>query len=379
MIAARALDVLRRRRLHGQRIGRHDCTTPRELVSALLAVQAQDWAASKWALGLRLPPAHSSDAAIERAVDDGSIVRTHAFRWTWQLLAPDDVRWILALVRTRLLEKAARRHRELEIDAATIGKSNDAIAKALAEGRHLTRADLGEVLTRAGVAPTGQRLPHLLACAELEAIAGSGARRGKQPTWALLDERVAAGPRVDRRDALARVAERYFGSRGPATLEDLRWWTGLDTADARSALEAVKDGLASAVIDGRTHWHALDRAPAARISAGAHLLPAFDEYLVAYQNRDAIVSPEHTKLLNAGGGILNASVVIDGRVVGSWRRTLVKKGIVIEPRFFARPSAADRRAVAAASERYRAFAGGGCGAFFDGRLSNDAKPMVIPR
>lgn len=352
------LDVLRRRRLHGQRIAQHDCRSARELVSALLAVQAQEWAASKWALGLRLPPARISDAAIERAVDEGAIIRTHAFRWTWQLIAPDDVRWILALVRTRLLEKAARRHRELELDAATIAKSNDAIAKALAEGRHLTRAELAEVLTRAGVAPTGQRLPHLLACAELEGLACGGARRGKQPTWALLDERVAAGSRVDRRDALARLARRYFASRGPATLEDLRWWTGLDTADARGALEAVKDELASEVIDGRTYWHAPGRALAARDSSAAYLLPAFDEYLVAYQNRDAVIATEHVKLLNAGGGILNASLVIDGRVVGGWGRTLVKKEVVVEPRFFARASAADRKAVAEASERYRTFLSG---------------------
>jgi hypothetical protein len=342
------------RRLAAQQITRHDFARPAEVVAWLGAVQAQDWAGAKWAVGLRLPDGRATDEAIERAVDEGSLVRIHAFRWTWHLVAPRDVRWILAHVAPGLLRKFARRHRELGIDVETTKRSHAALAKAL-RGTHMTRAELARVLERARVSTTGPRLSHLLGMAELDAVVCSGARRGKQATWALLDERVAPSKTRDPRDAAAELARRYFRSRGPATLNDFRWWSGMAAAEARAALESVESKLSRETIDGSVHyWDAPIRAEA---STGAHLLPPFDEYLVAYQNRDAVLAPEHVKRMNAGGGMLGACIVCDGRVVGIWRRTLGRAAVTVEQTLFGRAPAARTRAIGLAVERYAAFVG----------------------
>jgi hypothetical protein len=293
-------------------------------------------------------------------------------RGTWQLVAPADVRWLLALVAPGVIARSATRYRALGIDAATVRRSNAALVKTLAGGAQRTRPELAAALQRAGVATEGQRLAHLFGRAELDALICGGARRGKQFTYALLDEwappaRAAAPLRRD--EALAELARRYFRSRGPATAGDFTWWSGLSAADARDALAAVASGLVSEVVGGRTYWRGEDvpppprpPAPAPARAPAAHLLPAFDEYLVAYRDRDAVLDPAHVKRLNAGGGLLNPCIVVGSRVCGTWRRTLTRDTVTLELDFFARPGPRTRALVAAAARRYAAFLGLALGA-----------------
>jgi hypothetical protein len=351
---------LAQRRLAAQQITGHAFAEPAGLVAWMGAVQAQDYAAARWAVALRLDDPRATEATIERAVDDGAVVRTHVFRWTWQLVAPADLRWMLSLVTERLVARAGTRHRELGLDTATFRRSGAALEKALAGGRHLTRAEIAAALARAGVATTGQRLSHLLGHAELEGLICSGARRGKQATYALLDHRVPAsgggGARLARDEALAELAARYFRSRGPATADDFAWWAGLALADARAGLESAKAGLVGETVDGRTYWQAADtRARAAR--AGAHLLPGFDEYLVAYRERDAMIDPKHARQVNNGGGILRPCVLVDGQVVGTWRRVLGRKRVEIQLALLEKPAASARAMIDQAAARYAAFLG----------------------
>jgi hypothetical protein len=349
-----------RRRLAAQQITRHDFTEPAGLVAWMGAIQAQDYAAAKWAVALRLDDRRATEATIERAVDDGTVVRTHVFRWTWQLVVPADLRWMLGLVTERLVARAGTRHRELGLDAATFRRSGAAIEKALAGGRHLTRAEIAAALARAGVATTGPRLSHILGHAELEGLICSGARRGKQSTYVLLDHRVpaaaAAGARLARDEALAELARRYFRSRGPATADDFAWWSGLAPADARAGLESVKASLAGETVDGRSYWQAAD-LPTRGARAGAQLLPGFDEYLVAYRDRDAVIDPQHARRVNAGGGILRPCVVVDGRVVGTWRRELGRKSVDIQLTLLEKPAPPVRAMIDQAAARYAAFLG----------------------
>jgi hypothetical protein len=325
-----------------QQISRHDFRSARDVVAWMGAIQAQDPLGARWAVGLRLPPGSVTETDIARAIDEGQIVRIHAMRFTWQLIAPEDVRWMLALLAPRILARAARRFEQLGLDAKTIARSNRAIAKALRGGAHLTRAELKDVLTGAGLSPEGQRLPHLLGCAELEGIAGSGALRGKQPTWALLDERLPETKPRSRDAALRELAVRYFQSRAPATTADFVWWSGLPPADARSAMEA-------AGIDPQ----ATGRTP----EPGVHLLPPFDEYLVAYKDRGAVIDAKHAPRVNAGGGLLAPVIVADGRVVGTWRRTLGKTDVTVEHDLFSKQSSPPRRALEEATQRYARFVG----------------------
>jgi hypothetical protein len=349
------------RRLAAQQIARHRFARPGELVASMGAVQAQDPAAARWAVGLRLG-GRGGLAAVERALADGSVIRTHVMRWTWQLVAPADLHWMLPLVAARLVARAARRHRELGLDAAAFRRAHAAFGRALGDGGHLTRAELGAALRAAGIAPEGGRLSHLLGHAELAGLVCSGATRGKQATFALVAGRAppqpaAASAPFSRAAATAELARRYFGSRGPATAADFAWWSGLAPAEARAGLEAVRGDLATETVGGTVYWCGprAVRLPDTAL-ARAHLLPAFDEYLVAYRDRGAVLSDADVRRVNAGGGLLAPTIVVGGQVVGTWRRTFERRGtvaIALAP--FAAPDRRARAAISEAAECYGAF------------------------
>lgn len=330
--------------MRAQQVARHDFATPAEVVAWLGAVQAQDYLASLWAIGVRL--AGTNEAAVEAAIADGSIVRIHALRGTWQYVARADVRWMLAVVAKRAIAAAASRHRELGLDAATLARAGSVLAAVVRGGAHATRAELGAALDRAKIARDGPRLMHILWHAELSGVLSSGARRGKQTTYAALDERVPAAPSamVDRGAAIGELARRYVQSHAPATVRDFAWWSGLALGEARPAFDAAVAALA--------------KSPAPRRrSTTAHLLPAFDEYLVGYADRSAVLPAAVTARVNAGGGILNPVIVVDGQVIGTWRRTLERRAVAITLEPFAAIAAASRPAIDAAAERYGAFVG----------------------
>lgn len=325
------------RRLDAQGITRADGESARDVVAWLGAVQAQDYLASKWAVGLRMQSA--TDADIERAVSEGSILRTHAFRFTWQYLAPEDARWILDLVGPHVIRRASSRFNELGLDSKTLGRAAEAIQKALRAGP-LDRAGLGAVLRGAKVSPD-ERLSHVLGWMELSALITSGPRKGKQHTWALFDDRCPPAKKIPRDEALARLAERYVRSRGPATIDDFIWWTGLPAAEARTAFASVAKKTEEAFSKTK--------------STRAFLLPAFDEYLIAYTDRSAMIADRHRPKLDPRGGMLEPVIVLDGRVIGGWSRTLKGDSVAIDLRLFARLSKDDRRAVERAIDRYVAF------------------------
>ena len=345
-------------RLAAQQIARHAFTAPGALVGWMGAVQAQDYAGARWAVGVRLAGRGIDERPLARALADGTVLRTHAFRWTWQLVAAADVRWMLPLVAPRLIARAGRRHRELGLDAAVFRRSNVTLARTLRDGGAATRAELRAALGAVGVAAEDVRLSHLLGRAELDGVICSGAPRGTEQTFALLDARVPADRSpLTRAEALAELARRYFRSRGPATLADFVWWSGLAPADARAGLAAASPALAREQLAGAETWRdpALVR-PSAYALADAHLLPPFDEYLVGYRDRDAVLLREYARRLSAGGGILPPCIVLGGRVVGGWRRVLGRRAdvtITLAP-FEPLPRPARER-IEGAADRYASF------------------------
>jgi hypothetical protein len=345
-------------RLAAQRIARPTHRTPAALVAWMGAIQAQDPAGARWAVALRLAGKPVAEAEILAALEDGSIIRTHVMRWTWQLVAPADLHWMLPLVAARLFQRAARRFRELDLDEKTLRRSRTVLERALRDGAHLTRDQLRAALDSGGVSVSaGGRLSHLLAYAELQGVICSGAPRGAAPTYALLETRALrpASP-WSREESLAELARRYFRSRGPATLADFTWWSGLPPAEARNAVQSVEPELARETVGGRPAWRDPDPA-AARSSEDAHLVPPFDEILVAYKDRAALLDPAHARRLNAGGGMLAPSVVLGGRLVAVWRRTLGRAEVAVTVSPFEPLTRAQRDAVAHAAERYARFLG----------------------
>ena len=345
-----------RLRLHNQRLAGAGFDNPAEVVAWFGAIQAQDYIGSLWAIGLRTRDAVESD--VERAVARREILRTWPMRRTLHFVAAADVRWMLELLTPRLVAGSARRLRQYYgLDEAVIGRSKDLLVRALEGGRRLKREAMYGALEAGGVATSDQRGLHILSWLAQEGLICFGPREGKQPTFALLDEWAPAALRMARDEALAELARRYFTSHGPATVEDFVWWSGLLTADARAALQMAKPHLMQEVVAGRTYWLSPATAPAGRVSPRALLLPPYDEYTVAYKDRSAVLDPAYTMLAQFGNGIFNPIVVVDGRVVGTWKRALKRDGVVITQSPFAELGTAATRAVAAAADRYGKFLG----------------------
>jgi hypothetical protein len=349
-----SLDIPRLR-LSNQRLSRPTLAKPGDVVGWLCAVQAQDYAGAKWAVGSRMRAA--TDADVERAFNAGAILRTHVLRPTWHFVLPADIRWLLALTAPRVKAGLASRHRQLGLDPKTLKRSNAAVERALRDGAQLTRDELREVLTRAGIEADGVRMAHIMGGAELDGIVCSGARRGKQFTYALLDAQAPAGPTLTRGEALSTLARRYFASRGPATVHDFAKWSGLTVADARTGLDEVKLELSHDAFEGQTYWFPTASRPGRAASATAHLLSIYDEYISGYKDRSAIVASNHARKLWPMGNAVTYCIVLDGQIVGTWRRRLEAKRVTVEPRFFERPTGAAKQAVATAAQRYGDFLG----------------------
>jgi hypothetical protein len=340
-------------RLHSQQLEHTRLEKPGEVVAWLGAVQAQDYAGAKWSLGLRLPD--STDAGIEQAIADNTFFRTWAMRGTLHFVSASDIRWLLALVAPRIIARNARRYSELGLDERTLARSNAVLADALQDGRQLNRSELLAVLERNGISTRGQRAAYMLQRASLDGLVCQGVMRRNDPTYMSLDGSLSETRTMEHDQAVAELARRYFTSRGPATLQDFVWWSGLSTADARAGLEEVKPQLVRETIEGRDYW--LSHPVPEDGSSTVYLLPGFDEYLLSYRDRSASLDAMYAKTLNAGGGVLSPTIVVEGRVAGTWKRTFEKDTVVITARLFASLSEAENRALSAAGERYGRFVG----------------------
>jgi hypothetical protein len=348
------LSEVARLRLNNQGVGLSRFKNPADVVRWFGAVQAQDYLGSLWALGLRLRGAN--EVEVERAVAERAIVRTWPMRGTLHFVAAEDVRWMLGLLGARTLARAAGRYRQLGLDAATFAKSRRVLERAL-RGRQLTRSELAAALERQGIATDSQRLIHLLNRSALEGLTCYAARRGRQFTFALLDEWAPSNRSLTREEALAELAARYFRSHGPATLQDFVWWSSLTTADARAGLEMIRPRLLCEIIDGRTYLLSSSTPAFAEGKLAAHLLPAFDEYTVAYKDRGAVLQHSHTRVANAAFAVLGPTVVLDGQAVGTWKRTLKRGSVVIETSLWRNLKRGERSALDAAAQKYGEFLG----------------------
>jgi hypothetical protein len=342
-------------RLRAQRLAGAQHKSAVDVVRWFGAVQSQDYVGAKWALGMRF--AGATNAQIDRLYDEGAILRTHVLRPTWHFVLPDDIRWMLQLTGPKIHQGLAGRYRQLELDEDTIARAHAAFTAALAGGRHMTRLELGDVLRGAGIAPDGQRLPHLLAAGELAGLLTSGPRQGRLHTFALLEERAPTGRTLDRAEAIGELTRRYFRGHGPAQLKDFVWWSGLTLAEARRGIELGNDVLDRYTVDGKDYWFdAAIRSVRAAPSA-AHLLPNFDEYTVGYTDRSAILHPAHTfrPELFAFSSILANVVTVSGQVYGAWHRRPSREGLRVEVRPLAKLTPTERAAVEGAGNRLARF------------------------
>ncbi len=345
-----------RHRLYHQQIAVQQFKTPAQVVAWLGAVQAQDYAGAKWSIGLRLPG--TTDADITNAIAGRTIIRTWPMRGTLHFVAAADIRWMVTHLTPRIIAGSASRFQRLELDDATFARCRKIFTRALQGGRQLTRDAMYAALEEGGISVEGFRGLHILCRLSQEGLLCFAAPEGKQQTFALLEEWVPDAKKIDRDEALAGFAKRYFTSHGPATLNDFVGWCGLKVADAKAALDAVASQLAHEKIDGKTFWMSRDTPALRKTMATAWLLPGFDEYMLGYKDRSAALDPLHAgKICPGSNGIFSPTVVIDGRVAGTWKRTLKKSAMNITPIPFEPLSAAQIRGIAIPAKRYGDFMG----------------------
>jgi hypothetical protein len=347
-----AVGELVQRRLANQGLLRPLYRTPAEVVAWLGAVQAQEYQPAKWALGLRMRGAVDND--VERAVDEGTILRTHVLRPTWHFVAAADLIWMQRLTGPRVQRAMEVYRRQMSLDAPTLRRATTIFERALRDRHFRTRTDLAAHLQRAGIPLTGIRLAHAALYAEFEAVICSGPRLGKHSTYALVAERVGESRDLSGDEALAELARRFFRSHGPATIRDFVWWSGLPTADARRGLEIIR--ARSHARDGHTYWTAGSKSVRGDASELVHLLPIYDEYLVAYRDR-ALVPHGPAKAASRSRPFVTFqhALTIGGAVAGSWRPTRAARGVSVQILPLRKLTAKERAGIEAAAARYEQF------------------------
>ena len=338
-------------RLYNQQLSDSQISSPSKVVLHFGAMQAQDYPMSKWAVGCRLPG--SRDQSIEAALDNGEIIRTHVLRPTWHLAAAQDIRWMLELTGANILRQFNSMNTKLGLDEKILSKSTGLIAKSLEGGKHLTRDELVVILNGHGLKTNEYRSLHILAHAELHAVICSGKRKGKHHSYALFDERIPKTKPLDREEALAELALRYFTSHGPATQKDFGWWSGLGVGDCKLAISLIQKTLVSKEYDSQMYYW--KDAGKVTPKPGVMLLPAFDEYLIAYKDRSASIDLAHMPQAFTSNGIFKPTIVVNGQVAGIWKRTIKKDKLVVETNYFGKTARSTERKVLEVVGRLGAF------------------------
>lgn len=329
------------------------CTTrfskPSQVVSWMVAMQAQEYAMAKWAVGLRLK--NVVDANIENAFNKGEILRTHVMRPTWHFVSPADISWLLALTAPRVHALNAYMYRQTDLSPKTLKRASEVIAVALEGNKFFQRSELQEILKNKKIVADTVRLAYIIMYAELEGIICSGPRKANQFTYALLKERAPSARNISREEALAEFVQRYFASRGPATVKDFVYWSGLSLLDAKKGMESLPSKFAQETINGKQYTWLPPGKTTGKALQTSFLMPDYDEYGMSYHDRSAIKSALTIK----PEVLYNRMLVIDGRIEGAWKRTQNKNEVLIETVPFVSLSAAKQKKLSQSIKRFRQF------------------------
>jgi hypothetical protein len=351
-------DIIRYR-LHNEHLVDNKISKPEEAVELLGAVQAQDFPAAKWAIGQRVDSL--TDPDIQEASDKGRILRTHMMRPTWHFVSPKDIAWIQKLTSPRVRAILANYNRKMGLSDSTIREGKGIIGKALRGNNHLTRKEMAYELKKSGITASGQKLAHILMDAELDALICNGMMKGKQQTYALVEERAPKAKTMAREKALSELTTRFFTSHGPALLKDFSWWSGLTMKDVRMGVELAGPHLTSEVIDQKTYWFSrtLKKTVHKKLKEPFfHLLPNYDEYLIAYKDHTGLLDKKIGAYSAAVYSILSRHIIcMNGKVIGGWKGMVKKNEMIIKTKIPIKLSSDQRDALKNATEKYSRFLG----------------------
>lgn len=339
-------------RIQNQHILNPLSLSAKELVTSMGAMQAQDLTMAKWAIGLRVQD--STEKKIETAYNNGEIIRTHLMRPTWHFVSSDDIYWLLELTAPRIKPLLKTRNVHLELTEDIFSRCFRILERELVGGNVLTRDELVRLLAEENIKTDENRLSHLMLRAELDGLICSGPLQNNKLTYALLSDRVPVKKMLPKNEALCELAKRYFVSHGPATLQDFVWWSGLSISDAKKSLEANRSNLVAETFDSDTYWCG-NSVSLPESNQSVHLLPAFDELLISYRDRKAIISDLDNKKAISNNGIFRPIVVINGKVCGIWRRISQKNQTLIDVNLFQMQNKQTVEAIESEANRYGLF------------------------
>ncbi|MDR0754946.1 MAG: winged helix DNA-binding domain-containing protein [Prevotellaceae bacterium] len=326
----------------------------KDLVSWMGAIQAQDYNMCKWAIGVRLKSCKIS--AVETALNKGDILRTHIMRPTWHLVAAEDIRWMLDLCGEKIKTARSASDKYLEISEKLYLQTNDKIAKMLEGNNHLTRLEIADNLNRFGIKTDALRMSHFMYRAEAEGIVCSGTDKGRQQSYALIDERVEPAKKINKDEALAKLATRYFKSHSPASLQDFNWWSGLSVADCKYAISLIDKDLIKEKKSKTVLFVHQSSGTKSDFSEYACFLPPFDEYLISYKNRASVIDPQYQLHAFTKNGIFRPIIMYNGKIVGTWNKTLNKNKMEIKTQLFDENLKTDSDLLKKAENKYLSFA-----------------------
>lgn len=352
--------LIAQRRLASQRLAGAALASVTEVVHWLGAVQAQVYPIARWSIGLRADGLHA--ASVDDALARAEVIRTHVLRDTWHLVSAQDIQWLLDLTAPRVQQRNQTMYRKLGLAPPLLARTDAVLSDALTGGKQLTRTELAAELARRGIPADGVRLTYILMHAELTQHVCSGARRGNQHTYALLQERVPRTQTRSRDEALGMLIHRYLRSHGPATVKDFSVWSSLTIADTKRGLEIARGELEHTTAGGRRYWFTT-ATPATAPAGGAfraHLLQAYDEYTVAYRDsREAVDPARLTAVIPGRTTRYTHNILLDGQIIGHWRHANLNPQR-IEVQLARTLDREEDQAVGDAIHRYRAFLVGGC-------------------
>jgi hypothetical protein len=323
---------LLRRRMQNQRLGKPDFTGPAEVVQWFCAMQAQDFLGALWSVGQRV--VKSTEQDIEAAIARRDIVRTWPMRGTLHFVAADDVRWLTSFLAPRVITRAKSIYREQGLDTPVLEQGRKIIERFLEKNGAMTRQQIYDELERNKLAVTGQRGLHFIGYAAQSLSICVGPREGKQHTFVLLDEWIPKSRLLSHDESLLEVTRRYFDARGPATVNDLCWWTGLTQKEALRGIDMAKDQLVNVRI-GEQDYFMKDEQAKRSSAASVSLLSWFDEFIIGYKDRSATFDPTAAKFIKVPkNGLYTPVILINGKIAGNWKRSFVKGEVKVEVNLF---------------------------------------------
>ncbi len=317
-------------------------------------MQAQDLPGVVWSIGVRSPATTAAD--VDGAFNRGEIVRSWPMRGTLHLTAAEDLGWMLALTGQRALRSLATRHRQLGIDEQAAGGAGEVAAAVITARGGATRAELFAAFEEAGISTAGQRGVHLLGRLCHTGLLCQGPLRAGDQLFVLMSEWIPHTRTLAGEEALAEFVLRYFTGHGPATLADFCRWTKLPLGHARTGLAAVRHRLEELPLGDTVMW----MRPGLReaTTGTTFLLPGFDELILGYADRSATLPEQYAEAIVPGNnGVFQPTVVVDGRVIGVWRRKRTTAGVTVTPLLFEPLPGSHLSGLEFSAQRYAAFLG----------------------